>query len=290
MLASDSTPAPSPASAPRGRRFAILFAGAADRNHLNDLELSYRMLVNAYKFDPQNIFVLFHDGTRGENGGPFVDPDTGDLRKWPGDGSSFQIVLNDEGSTAAFRRVLSTLATTKQLQPDDLVFIHTEGHGNHEELAPSEDVYLCTYPESAQDPQQYFARELGVDLAQLPPCRALLVLMNQCYAGGFSVPVLNGSRAAATSIACAATADELAYAAITMNLRWNDFSLDWMEAQMRQHFNHTQLQDGPANNGDGAVEADEAYKYAVRHSEGRDSPNYAARPEPAGDEISLGAA
>jgi hypothetical protein len=50
------------------QRFAILFAGDTDDNHLNDLELSYRILRDVYDFDVTKIFTLIHDGTRDPKG------------------------------------------------------------------------------------------------------------------------------------------------------------------------------------------------------------------------------
>ena len=275
---------PCPVPLAKHGRYAILFAGAADQNHLNDLELSYRMLVGRYGFSTEDVFVLFHDGTRGADGGPFIDNTTGLLRKWPGDGSDFQIVPTDMGSKAAFRNVLVRLST--RLQPDDLLFIHTEGHGGNDWTPPADGVFLFAYPDETPGSDRYFASELHDDLATLAPCGALLVLMNQCYAGGFSAPVVAGSKALATSIACAARSDTLAYA--TPDMLWNDFALDWMEAQLRQHVDRTKLASSPDTNGDGAIEAREAFDYARDHSEGLDTPNYACDPKQQGDTITLG--
>jgi hypothetical protein len=266
---------------PRRDRYAILFAGLADKHHLNDLELSYRMLVDLFDFEPDNIHVLFHDG---RNDGRLFRTE-GALRMWPGDNSPFQIKVNGEGTRSNFRAVLQQLGNT--LGPNDLLFIHTEGHGGHDRGTPNEKAFLAGYSD-VEEGSQYFADSFGNDLQTIgPACRSLLLLMNQCYAGGFTNSVLTGSKAAATFIACAATANKRAFTARQRGGKWNDFSLDWMEAQLGERVDRQELPSEPEQNPDGSVSALGAYKYAKKHTERRDSPNFGLEPDPDAGTTSL---
>ncbi|MHC4692711.1 MAG: hypothetical protein ACYS67_08210, partial [Planctomycetota bacterium] len=40
----------------RGKRFAVLFSGASNNRHTNDLEFLYRVLIDVYGFVPDNIY------------------------------------------------------------------------------------------------------------------------------------------------------------------------------------------------------------------------------------------
>src|SRR5206468_2570871 len=88
----------------------------------NDLELSYRTLIKTFKFDPANVFVLLHDGTK--TGAPFLGDD-GLARTWPGDNTGFSLEVKGEGTREQFQEKLDDLV----LAPNDLLFIHTAGHG-----------------------------------------------------------------------------------------------------------------------------------------------------------------
>jgi hypothetical protein len=277
-------------SAPR-RRFAILFGGTMEMQHLNNLELTYRTLVDKFGFAPENIFRLIHDGTYGANGdGPYIDFGSGTIRPWPGSAAdpTFRIKPTAQGSTQAFKDVLTQLNTTYKIGSNDLLFIHTECHGARELLEGDDHVYLCAFPTSEDEgADRYHAYEMAADLSPLQ-CGQLLVLMNQCYGGGFQQPVVNATKAA-TYIACAADASSLAWATIP-DLTWNEFSLHWLEAQLGTGL------DGESVDADydhsTKIEASEAYCHAAEtDTYGDDTPNQGNKPSSTsqGDRIVLSA-
>ena len=49
-------------SAYAGERYAVLFSGASDYRHVNDLQYLYNILTGVYNFSPDNIYVLNYDG------------------------------------------------------------------------------------------------------------------------------------------------------------------------------------------------------------------------------------
>jgi hypothetical protein len=268
----------SPPPVASGRRFAILFGGIMEVQHLNNLELSYRTLVADCGFAEANIFRLIHDGTRGAHGvGPYIDYETGSLRTWPGSttDSTFRITPTGQGTKQAFQDILKQLDQVHHLTSNDLLFIHTECHGARELLEGDDRVYLCAFPDlGGPGSDRYHANEMGEDLSPLQ-CGQLLVLMNQCYGGGFQLPVVNATKAA-TYIACAADASSVAWATIP-DLEWNEFSLHWLEAQRGKT-----LAGAPVNadsDGGGKIEASEAFCHAKETDEyGDDTPNKGSKP------------
>jgi hypothetical protein len=276
---------PCPPLPTMGRRYAILFAGVVDWHHLNDLELCYRALIDRYGFSPDDIFSLIDSGKKEKDRGPFSDGHQ--LRPWPNAASTlpFRIEVKGPGTSAAFRRVLRSL----DLKPDDLLFIHTDGHGGDSIDHPGES-FICTYVKNNPDGGEYLASKFGADLHSIgTKYRALLVMMGQCCGGGFNDPIVQGSTAQATSVACAALAGA------TSNWtepdhNWNHFAFDWIKAQMGRDLSGAVLSpdaDGLVNGiENGAVEALEAFNYACLHPHPEDSPNY-SRSQPLADNIAF---
>lgn len=227
-----------------GRRYAILFSGVSDPHHLNDLELCLRMLTDTFGFARSDIFVLFQDGT--DTGTPFLNRQR-QKRTWPGATSApdnqFRLKPDGKGSRKAFKTVLAKLAG--DIQPNDLLYIHTEGHGGIQ-FGTGGGQYLYCIPDGPDSTDRYFDFQMQSDLQQVRGYDSLLVVMNQCFSGGFMDSVLAGSKAQRTFFAAACAGNKLAYA--TPDLHWNRFSRNWIEREQTQ-------------DPDGKVEAREAYAY-----------------------------
>ena len=82
-------------SAAPGERYAILFAGAAENRHTNDLEFLYRTLIDDYGFTAGNIHVLNFDGSLSYYGAPSP------IGNWPGDHTPY-IDECDRGGNAGW--------------------------------------------------------------------------------------------------------------------------------------------------------------------------------------------
>lgn len=261
---------------PSGKRYAILLAGQCDRFHVNDLELSYRTLIDIFGFDPANISVLVHNGTK--MGAPFLEDDGVTPRQWPGNwpdnNKGFRMQLKGSGTREDFHTALTNL----HLTANDLLFIHTAGHGDS--TFRGQCMRL-----RADGSDLYFSDQMQNDLVGLlnGSCQSLLVFMNQCYSGGFSTPMLTAGTAKAqrTFFAAACAADDWAHA--TDDENWSEFALNWYEAEMQHHIDPAPYMPGTDDNGDGKVEASEAYDYCVfmnTVSKGYDSPVLARMPPP----------
>jgi hypothetical protein len=276
--------APCPPLLPPGRRYAILFAGVVDYHHLNDLELCYRMLVDLYRFSEDDIFALVDSGHPDKTRGPFASGHQ-TIRPWPNESSTspFRIKVRGAATRANFREVLQNLAP--DITSDDLIFIHTDGHGGFSTGSRAES-FICTHSSRNPAGGEYAASKFGADLGLITKqYRALLVMMGQCCGGGFTQPILDGSTASATSVACAAEADGTSHWESLHT--WNAFAFDWLKAQMGQELDGTKLApaaDAPPN---GAVEASEAYNYALTRKVSGDTPNYKSSSQPLADNIAF---
>jgi hypothetical protein len=251
-------------------RYAILFSGMSFRRHVNGLELCYRALVDELGFATENIHVLNYDGSLRA----FGDSDAESCGTWPGDGTAYRMVVNAEGSREAFQQVLGTMS--RKLTADDQLFINTTGHGGHhgDEQGPD----LITYPHC----QRYKRSEFCADLATLPPHRSLVVLMAQCFSGGFNQAVINASRAQATFIAASASETRPSFMALD-DVNWDSFQRNWIAGLTGREVDGTAAP-GHSGSDAGPISVGDAFAYASTCPRRSlyDSPEFAARPASAG--------
>jgi hypothetical protein len=225
------------------------------------------MLIDRYGFNKNHIYVLNYDGTLNTQEGP---PAT-----WPGDSTPYRIQVTGQGNQTALEAAFNDLKN--KLKAHDLLFIHTNNHGDNFGTGS----FLCAYPNWGQ----YTATDFGNDLAGLPNYRSLIVMMEQCNAGGFNSTVLAKSTAQATSIASAATATQSSWASPDLN--WDSFARDWIAAEMGHDPYGSALASNADTDSDGVIEAEEAFNYALAVQNPSDSPNYGESSEAGGD-ITLG--
>ncbi|MDE3088367.1 MAG: caspase family protein [Chloroflexota bacterium] len=258
-----------PVLVPYGNRYAILFSGMSNKRHLNDLEFLYRTLIDRYSFDPDNIYALSYDGT--------LNTQDGVQSTWPGDSASYRIQLTGEGTRSALEDAIDDLKG--KIKRDDLLLIHTNNHGGYDGTPGTAN--LCTYP----DWDGYYANDFANKLAELPKFRKLIVMMEQCHAGGFNSPIIAKSTADDTSVASAATEPNNSY--VTSDGNWDPFARDWIAAQAGNDPSGAALAFNPDTDSNGLIEAEEAYAYADAVKDARDTPNYNESSEAGGD-IALG--
>lgn len=247
---------------PSGNRYAVLFSGASNNRHTNDLEFLYRTLRNNYGFPAANIFVLNYDGTINYSGNPKP------VTSWPGDGSAYTMPLNSSGTKADLDSVLTTLKG--KLKSQDLLLIHTNNHGGHN----GTESYLCTY--SGDD---YLASDFANMLGTLPKYRCLMVMMEQCHSGGFNAPILAHSTATYTSVssACEELRNSIGGA------DFDPFARDWIAAMTGATPYGGALASNPDTDSSGKVSAREAHNYADAVKDPYDTPVYSESSSTAGD-------
>ena len=240
----------------RSQRYALLFSGASNNRHTNDLEFLFRTLVDCYGYDKNNIYVLNYDGTLNYNGDP--QP----ASKWPGDNTNYRMHVDGEGTKAEFENALDELKS--RLKGDDSLLIHTNNHGWYDDSGS----FMSTYSGAA-----YYASELGDKLATLPKFGCLIVMMEQCASGGFSQTILDKSPAARTSFAAACGPTVSSYGGSDFDF----FARDWIAGMNGADPYGANLSSNADTNQDGYISAQEAFNYANSVANASDSPNFAEK-------------
>jgi hypothetical protein len=246
----------------KGQRYAILFSGASNNRHTNDLEFLYRTLRDIYGFPEANIFVLNYDGTINYSGNPKP------VTSWPGDTTAYRMPVHGQGTKADLDSVLDTLKT--KLQQNDVLLIHTNNHGGHN----GTQSYLCTYSGAS-----YLASDFGSKIGTLPKFECLMVMMEQCHSGGFNAPVLANSPATYTSVssACEELKNSIGGA------HFDPFARDWIAAMAGNTPYGGALASNPDSDGTGKVSAREAHNYADAVKDPYDTPVYSESSTVAGN-------
>lgn len=248
---------------PKGQRYAILFSGASNNRHTNDLEFLYRQLVNRFYFDKNKITVLNYDGTLDYSGGPHP------VVNWPGDGTPYKMPVHGPGTKAALENAIDALKP--KLKADDLLLIHTNNHGGHN----GAESYLCTY--SGAD---YMASDFATKLGELPAFADLIVMMEQCHSGGFNDLVIEASNAERTTFAAACTEGKNSIGGAD----FDPFARDWIAAFAGADPYGAALLSDPDYDHSGRISAREAFAYADDVHHWYDSPVYSAYGTDAGDQ------
>lgn len=247
----------------KGNRYAILFSGASNNRHTNDLEFLYRQLVDRFYFDENNITVLNYDGTINYSGSP--QP----VASWPGDGTAYTMPVDDAGTRQALEDAIDDLKA--KLKEDDLLLIHTNNHGGHN----GTESYLCCY--SGPD---YMASDFASKLGELPLYSDLIVMMEQCHSGGFNDSVIEASTAKRTTFAAACTEGKNSIGGAD----FDPFARDWISALAGGDPYGAALLSDPDYDHSGRVSAREAFSYADDVHHNYDSPVYSAFGTDAGDQ------
>jgi len=247
----------------KGNRYAVLFSGASNNRHTNDLEFLYRQLVDHFYFDDSKITVLNYDGTINYAGGPHP------VTVWPGDGTSYTMPVNGPGTKQALEDALDDLKS--KLKQDDLLLIHTNNHGGHN----GTESYICTY--SGPD---YMASDFASKIGELPSFSDLVVMMEQCHSGGFNDVVIEASNAERTTFAGACTEGKNSIGGAD----FDPFARDWIAAFAGSDPYGAALLSDPDYDHSGRISAREAFAYADDVHDSYDSPVYSAYGSDAGDQ------
>ena len=238
-------------NSPTGERYAILFSGMSNRRHTNDLEFLYRTLVDIYKFKEENICVLNENGS-------IHHADWISGEKWPGDNTNYRMKVKGAGTKEALRDAIRNLRG--KLKKDDLLLIHTNNHGDR----VNGNSVLCCWPN-----WKSFTTDMwGEELAALPQYRTLIVMMEQCFSGGFMDVTLRNSTAKRTHFAAACRANRSSMG----GANFDPYALQWITAMTGKGPDGSGLLSRVDNNCDNRVSAIEAHEYAVRHKVEYDTP------------------
>jgi len=246
-------------------RFALLFTSQiSNRRHVEDLEFAYRILRHRFGFPAGNIYVLCYDGTIGA-----VDATAAEMATWVGDGTAYQMTVDDSATTAHLQDTLDTLSG--RMDSDSLLFVHTNNHGS--------TTGLCVDNSTVVTPSEW-----GTMLSGMSPFGTLVVTMEQCYSGAFSQPTIDNSRASRTSFASAVPATKVSAGAG----HFDPWAQVWFEAVNGATAYGASLAHDPDTSGNGLVSVREAFTYSDTYDPaGIDDPQYADSPAGCGSSIYL---
>jgi hypothetical protein len=252
-------------------RYAILFSGMSFRRHVNGLEFCYRTLVGRLGFAAENVHVLSYDQSlRSSMEAQEVVPST----SWLGDLTPYRMKVAGEGSRSAFRAALQTIGS--KLTTDDQLFINTTGSGGNHGNGRGPD--LVVHPNG----KRYRCREFCEDIATLPRHRSLVVLMAQCFSGGFNQAVLDASRAESTFIASAAAETNPSFT-LPDDLNWDSFQRNFVAALGGYDVDGVAVSRATRHAARRSLTVGEAFEFAITAPVRSpfDSPEFAAKPQSA---------
>lgn len=268
--------------------FAVLIGGAENQwgntneyRFKNDIAAVYSTLTKVYGYKKQNIFVLFSDG----------HSDYGD--DLDGDGI-------DDINYGAYKDIIHTVFSELAGQTNDIseisalteadeLFVFITDHGDkysgmyNGSLGQS---YACIMGNSQPFSSMYFASDMADDLRYIN-CSQMIVLLQQCYGGGF-VPWLSD----VSNVSCknriihtAANANEFSWSEYDLTRgKYDEFSYYWVAAArgfypannqpwynscetglnpFSNYSNHGNYPDfNPDTNNDNYIQMEEAFYYA----------------------------
>ena len=236
------------------RWHVILYAGASMNRHVNDIEFLYRTLVNVYLIPRENITVLSYDGTLAYNNANW-ERYTGTIEPWPGNNTPYQLSIDGAGTRADLLAAIT--AVGERLGPDDNLLLHTNNHGNL--VNGSSTIISYSGPDTTED-------DLQGAVAALPAFNSLMVMMEQCFSGGFIQPIMDASPARCTSVATAVDASKSSDG----GPYFDPFALAWINAMAGAEPDGSALSPAPTTDAQGFVTAQDAFDYALDTDTGPD--------------------
>ena len=251
--------------------YAVIISGGYNSynnwvRYWNDCAAIYSTLTQVYGYLDDHIYVIMSDGT---------DPGL-DRHHYDDTYDSSPLDLDDDGDDdiqySATKTNIAAVFNTLQgiLGPDDSLFIYSTDHGSQE---AGQDALLLLWGESIRDDE--FALEVNKI-----NCGEIVVVMEQCYSGGF----VDDLSAQGRVIATACRYDEPSWA-MPPDYTYDEFVYYWTAAVRGETPEGTPVD--ADSDGDGNISMEEAFIYARDHDTADENPQYDSNPTELGAEVSL---
>lgn len=252
-----------------GRLYAVLVNGGRNRltNHeryWNDCAFLYRTLRQTYRVPKRNITVLMSDG-----GAPSEDMLRADERGF----LSSPIDLDGDGQSdvdypATEEALVSALfSLSRRLNVYDHLFLFIIDHGG---TYGGDNSFIWLWNDERMT--DYYLASL-LDKFRVG---SIVILMGQCYSGGFMADLMREGRVMAT----ACSDNEQSWKC--PDRPYEEFVYHWTCAvNGADEYGHPVYAD---TNDDGEVSMQEAFRYAQAHDRVFETPQYASWPEQLGEE------
>lgn len=222
-------------------------------------------MVQTYKYNPENIYVIMADGT-----------DPGDDRcKLDNTYDSSPLDLDGNGTNdiqysatkANISTVFNNLST--KLTPNDNLLVFTTDHG-----ARVDEVSALVLWNNVPMYPSEFAAELNKVNS-----KNICVVMEQCYSGGFIASLEGDGRVIMT----ACKADEVSWS--LGGAVYDEFVYHWCAAIQKSYPSGTAAH--ADKNGNGIISMKESFEYAKTNDIANETPQYSSKNEELGEAMSL---
>lgn len=240
-------------------KYAVIISGGANprSNHVrywNDCSYIYSTLVNIYRYNPANIFVLMSDGTNPgqdrciDSNNDILDSSPLDL---DGNGTAD---IQYSATSSNIQNVFNQLASTLTIH--DQLFIYTMDHGGKN--SSTGEVFLSLW-----DNQLVYASTFASWVNRIN-AKNINIVMGQCNSGGF-IDYFKSNSKVCISTAC--QADQVSYA--MSDKKYDEYVYFWTEAVSKKTVSGYPVGD---INQDAYTTALEAYNYAKKNDTKPESP------------------
>ncbi len=245
--------------------YAVIISGGA-RPKINferywyDCAAIYSLLVNKYGYDRNKIYVIMSDGTDpGNDRRLIVNPlrveDRYDSSPLYLDGDTLPDI-----QYAATKTNISNVfdALSNIITPEDDVFIFTTDHGTH-----VNNQWTLSLWNNIEMTSEEFAAEVD----KINNARAINILMQQCYSGGFLPELCGDNRVVMTACNNSEGSLPMSYPL------YDEFCYHWISAMNGATLLGGVIVNADSNN-DGCVSMKEAFNYAVDNDVQSEHPQY----------------
>ncbi|MBN1763260.1 MAG: hypothetical protein JW878_09350 [Methanomicrobia archaeon] len=266
--------------------YAVIISGGYDLannwcRYWNDVAFIYTTLTQIYGYADDHIYVLMADGTDpGDDRRVYEWNSTrGDFEYWidsspldlDGDGDGdVDYATTRANITAVFDALSGTIGA------GDSLFVFATDHGSYN--TSTQKAVLILWGDYIYDDE--FTLELNKISNET---EAVMIVMAQCFSGGFIADLLPGSQDRVIATACNET--ELSWAMLPYYY-YDEFSYLWTSAVAWQTPEGVPV--NADSNSDGAVSMREAFDYAVALDTANETPQYSESPAGVGSNLTLG--
>ena len=243
--------------------YAVIINGGANRfiNHeryWNNCAALYSILVNKYGYDRNKIYVIMSDGTDSGIDRHLINL-TGGMEQY--DSSPLDLdgdYLPDIQYAATKTNISSVFNSLSNIiTSQDEVFVFTTDHG---------DTVNNQYVLYLWNDETLSSTEFAAEINKINNARAINILMQQCFSGGFLSALCGDNRVVMTACSNYQVSHSMS------NQVYDEFCYHWFCAMNGEDMDHNIVD--ADDNGDGYVSMWEAYYYAKEADTQPETPLY----------------
>jgi hypothetical protein len=205
--------------------YAVIIAGdvnlgAGGERFWRDVSMLYTTLKQVYGYTDANIIVHYYDGSSGST-------------KY---NNQFDQLGYNEIDYPAYKESIHSTFTSlavggsRELNSDDQLFVFTDDHGAWDPIANQSYAIL---PTNASNPDEHLWASDLASWSQNIKCSQMIFLLQQCFSGGFTVPLMSSSNALCknrtVNTSCSNSEESFSELKIT-KAKYTEFTYYWVSA------------------------------------------------------------